>query len=173
MYVNYFRTGGLTGARPTDSRIQDLYWGWGIESKVDRQHGSFFRLTVEDIHVENGFMLYCRSPNKGKFKLILFDPTTGSVLYQEDSIKTRDRSVTQAALYFTNFSTYRLGDPVPGLLREQDLPQLFSKLDVFQQNNHSITPGQYLICVYGDNFIGKTTFALLALPAQNDIREAS
>ena len=114
---------------------------------MDRQTGIFFRLTVEDKHVENGFMLYCRSLAKGKFKLIIFD-NEGNIMYQDESVKSRDRSVTQAALYFTNFETYRLGEPIPGPLREQDAPPLFSKLDLFQPCRHSIAAGTIYIYIY-------------------------
>eukprot|EP01036_Dinobryon_divergens_P049870 gene49870-66804_t len=37
-------------SQPIDPRVSDFYWGWGIESRVDRQAGTFFRLNVEDKH---------------------------------------------------------------------------------------------------------------------------
>jgi hypothetical protein len=137
---------------------------------VDRQAGAFFRLIIDDKHVENGFILHCRSASKGKFKLIIFD-ADGNIIFQEACMKSRDGSVTQASLCFTNFPTYRLGEPLPSHLRENDTPVLFSKLDHFVPNSHSIIPGHYLVCIYGDNFLGKTNFALLALHAKNDCAE--
>mmetsp|Transcript_24895 Transcript_24895/g.25115 ORF Transcript_24895/g.25115 Transcript_24895/m.25115 type:complete len:514 (+) Transcript_24895:100-1641(+) len=167
------RNGGLQGgASPSDPRLTDFFWGWGIESKVDRQAGTFFRLTIEEKHVENGFILYCRSPSKGKFKLIIFD-VDGNIIFQEACVKSRDGGVTHSSLYFTKFTTYRLGEPIPNHLRETDIPQLFSKLDNYVPNTQSIVPGQYLVCIYGDNFLGKTNFALLALYAKNDCAEVA
>lgn len=167
------RNGGLQGViQPSDPRLTDFHWGWGVESKVDRQAGAFFRLIIDDKHVENGFILHCRSPSKGKFKLIIFD-ADGNMIFQEACMKSRDGNVTQASLYFTNFPTFRLGEPLPNHLRENDTPILFSKLDHFIPNNHSVVPGHYLVCVYGDNFLGKTNFALLALHAKNDCTEVA
>ena len=91
-----------------DARYTDMYWGWGIESKVDRQAGAYFRLAISEHHIENGFILYCRSPSKGKFKLLVFN-CDGNIIFQEACVKARDNTVTQSALYFTNFSTYHLG----------------------------------------------------------------
>lgn len=163
------KNGGIQSAQ--DPRLNDLYWGWGTESKVDRQCGMFFRLTVEEVHVEKGFVLYCRSPSKGKFKLVIFD-ADGSIMFQEDCNKSRDKAVTHAALYFTNFGTYRLGETTASESLA-DIPALFTKLDNFAPTAHTIIPGQYLVCVYGDNFLGKTSFAILAIAAHNECPEVT
>lgn len=67
---------------------------------------------------------------------------------------------------------YKLPPTLPASFREQDLPPVFSTLDSFTQCNMSLPAGQYLICVYGDNFIGKTSYSLLAVPTLNDCQEA-
>ena len=118
-------------------------------------------------------MVLCRGQSKGKFKLIMFDGE-GSVLHQEESGKPRDKSsITHAALYFTNFDAYRLGEPSLASLQDKETPQMFSKLESFTSCKHHISPGQYLICVYGDNFIGKTHFNIIAVQAKNEAPEVS
>jgi len=37
----------------------------------------------------------------------------------------------------------------------------------YARSKKSIKPGNYLICVYGDNYMGKTHFNLLAVPAND------
>jgi hypothetical protein len=57
--------GGIEGGGPpVDPRVSDLVWGWGVDAKVDRQAATYYRLTVEERHVDNGFMVICRSPSK-------------------------------------------------------------------------------------------------------------
>eukprot|EP01034_Spumella_vulgaris_P042087 gene42087-52172_t len=66
---NICRNGGLEGGGPPlDPRVSDLAWGWTIEGKVDRQNATYYRVNVDSRHVENGFVLLCRSATKGKFK---------------------------------------------------------------------------------------------------------
>lgn len=160
------------GGPPLDPRVSDLAWGWPTEGKVDRQAATYYRLSVDSRQVENGFVILCRSPSKGKFKLILFD-TAGSVLYQEESVKTRDKhGIPQAALYFTNFDAFRLGEPTLTAY-EKDMPPMFAKLDGFSSAKKHIPAGQYLLCVYGDNFLGKTAFNIIAVQSKNDALEVT
>jgi hypothetical protein len=172
------RDGGLEGGGPPlDPRVSDLAWGWSTEGKVDRQNATYYRVNVDTRHVENGFVLLCRSATKGKFKVILFDGE-GSVLFQEESHKSHSdqagkKEITQAALYFTNFDAYRLGEPSLATLQDKETPQVFSRLESFGGCKHQIAPGQYLVCVYGDNFIGKTHFNIIAVQAKNDANEVS
>jgi hypothetical protein len=152
--------------------VSDLAWGWASEGKVDRQAGAFYRLTVDPQRAENGFLVNCRSHNRGKFKLILFDKE-GSVLYQEESLKEKEKNYTQSTLFFTNFDTYRLGEVFTPTDRQgmNNNPPLFNRLDNFLLSKHKLASGQYLVCVYGDNFIGKTNFTIIAVPAKNDSSE--
>jgi hypothetical protein len=150
--------------------VEDLVWGWSMDGNVGRQEANFYRISVDQQKADNGFIVFCRSL-KGKFKLVVFD-AEGSALHIEESMQSRDRSQWETALYFlTAFDTYHLGTPLPPSLREQDLPAIFGALDSFSPSNLSIVPGQYLICVYGDNFIGKTSYSLLTVPTQNDCQE--
>mmetsp|Transcript_15081 Transcript_15081/g.24989 ORF Transcript_15081/g.24989 Transcript_15081/m.24989 type:complete len:434 (-) Transcript_15081:797-2098(-) len=165
--------GGLLGGGSClDERVDDLVWGWSLEGRVDRQAAKFYRISVDQQHVDNGFIIFCRSLS-GKFKLVLFD-AEGSVLHVEESLKSRDKSQTETALYFTSaFDTYHLGPPVPNVVREQDIPSVFSTLSSFSKSNLSITAGQFLLCVYGDNFIGRTNYSILAVPTSNSCEEAT
>lgn len=164
--------GGLLGGGPCiDERVDDLVLGWSTDGKVDRQAAKFYRITIDQQHVDNGFIIFCRSIS-GKFKLVLFD-AEGSVLHIEESLKSRDKSQSETALYFTSaFDTYHLGAPVPNVIREQDVPSIFSSLSSFSKCNLSISAGQYLLCVYGDNFIGRTNYSILAVPTSNSCEEA-
>mmetsp|Transcript_6714 Transcript_6714/g.10144 ORF Transcript_6714/g.10144 Transcript_6714/m.10144 type:complete len:497 (+) Transcript_6714:79-1569(+) len=164
--------GGIVGGgTPLDSRVQDLVWGWSFDGKVGRQDAVFYRITVDQHKAENGFIVFCRSLT-GKFKLVMFD-CEGSVMHIEESLRSRDGSQWETALYFTTaFPTYHLAPPLPPSLREEDLPAVFGSLEVFDPCNLPISPGQYLVCVYGDNFIGKTSYNLLAVPTLNECDEA-
>jgi hypothetical protein len=139
-------------------------------SRVARQDANFYRITVDQVKSHNGFIIFCRSLT-GKFKLVIFD-SNGEVIHIDESIRSRDGSQWESSLYFLSaFSMYRLSPPLPAAIREQDLPPVFNSLDSFTQCNMSLAAGQYLVCVYGDNFIGKTSYSLLAVPTLNDCQE--
>lgn len=185
--------GGIEGGGPPlDPRVIDLTWGWGNEGKVDRQAAAFYRLTVDHAHAEKGFVINVRSLNKGKFKLIMFDKD-GCVLHQEESISATStppatankerlpvhipgvntHSYTQATFFFTKFDTYRL-DEASSTNHDKskdNIPPLFNRLDTLSNSKKKIAAGQYLLCVYGDNFIGKTNFNIVAVPSKNDATE--
>lgn len=146
-------SGALDGIGAADDRLCDLVWGWEFEGKVERQAACFFRVTVDERQASNGLLISCRSYNKGKFKLLIFD-SNGTIVHHEDSSRSRSGTRTEATLYFTNFETFHLGDPVPEALREEDAPAVFEKLGNFAPCRLRIQKGQHLICVYGDNFIG-------------------
>ena len=116
-------------------------------------------MTVDERQASNGILISCRSYSKGKFKLLVFDPS-GEVVHHEDSARSTAVGASgrsEATFYFTPFDTYRLGDPVPEALKEEDLPPVLGKLENFHPSRLSIQKGQHLICVYGDNFIGSLT----------------
>lgn len=162
------RNGGIEGGGPPlDPRVSDLPWGWAAEAKADRQVGAYYRVTVDPQHAETGFIIHCRSISKGKFKMILFD-RDGAVLHQEESSKEKELPYTHGTFFFTTFDTYRLGEPT---FSDKTLPSVFHKLETFTHTKKKIIPGQYLLCVYGDNFLGKTSFSIIAVPAKNDSPE--
>ncbi len=160
--------GLLGGGAPTDSRVADLGWGWATEARVGHQSGSYFRLTIDARQVENGFVVHCSSVNKDKFKLIMFN-SEGQLLFQEECLRTRDKSSTAATLFFTTFPAYRLDDSASS--SDKDVTTLYSKLDKFEPCKRTVSPGQYLICVYGENFIGKSAFRISAFQSRNDLPE--
>jgi hypothetical protein len=152
--------------------MADLTWGWPLEAKVDRQQGSFYRLTVDKTHREAGFFLHVRSLNKDKFKLLVFDKD-GSLLHSDDCHKhstaasgavSTSHAYTYSSLFFTNFATYSMPDAAPAA---PALPPVLTRLEGLQLQSKALPEGQYLICVYGDNFMAKTSYTLMALPANS------
>ena len=156
---------GIAGqGPPLDPRVNDLVFGWSTDSKVDKQQGQFFRLTVDEKTCSNGFVLTCRGKNGCKFRMFLFD-VNGNLLYQEEGVKGRGggKGNPQATMHFTNFDTYRLNNSdTPS---DKTIPEVFCKLESYTPSKKSVSPGKYLLCVHGDNFYGKTYFNLLAVPA--------
>lgn len=154
----------LSGSGAPDDRLMDLVWGWEFEGRVDRQTAAFFRMTVDERQAKNGVVVSCRSSNKGKFKLLVFDHQ-GNVVHHEDSRQSILGGITESTLYFTSFDMYHLGQPLPDALKEENIPDVFGALDDYRPCKLNIQKGQHLICVYGDNFLGKTFFSLCAVPA--------
>ena len=105
------RNGALDGGQgaPLDARVSDLAWGWAVDGRVDRHGAVYYRLNVSSRQVENGFIVHCRSSNKDRFKLLIFDKD-GQPMYTEDSIlrkESKSTSYTCATLFFTIFDAYR------------------------------------------------------------------
>lgn len=162
-----------------DPRVSDLAWGWPVDGKADRQAGVFYRLTVDAQHRESGFFLHARSQNKDKFKLLMFDKE-GTLLYSEDCHKSK--SNTYANLFFTTFDTYSLPEsPVAattatgaaGGTGSTAAPASLSRLEGFSAGPKVLKEGQYLVCVYGDNFMSKASFTLMALRANSTAPQVS
>jgi curved DNA-binding protein CbpA len=170
------RNGGIEGGGPPlDPRVSDLPWGWAAEAKVDRQTAVYYRLTADPQHTDLGFIVHGRSASKGKFKMIIFDKD-GTVLHQIDSFKDRDASYTQATFFFTTFDTYHLPDShlhhnISEKDKEKSFPSVFSRLEMFSHSKKKIVSGQYLLCIYGDNLFGKTSFSIIAVPSKMDAPE--
>ena len=62
-------------AEDVESKLElpDLKWGTFFTEKVDRLSVVYYRLVVTEQHCKNGFMLFCESLNKDRFKLVIFD----------------------------------------------------------------------------------------------------
>ena len=171
-------------------------FGWSTDSKVERQQGQFFRLSVEEKHATAGFVLTCRGLRGSKFRIFMFD-VEGNLLYQvencqshhahiknlwffcslltavlnglflnnmiqEDGTKSKSaKGNPQTTMYFTSFDTYRLEPSPPS---DKSIPEVFCKLESYTCSKKTITPGKYLLCVHGDNFMGKSYFNLLVSP---------
>lgn len=169
---NICKQGGIEGGGPPlDPRVSDLPWGWAAEAKADRQTGAFFRLTVDPQHADAGFLIHCRSVSKGRFRVLLFD-RDGALLLQEESVRDREGLHTHATVFCTSFDTYRLGEStISAQDKERGVPPVFHRLEHLSPSKRRVTPGQYLLCVQGDNFIGKTSFSIIAVPAKIDSPE--
>ncbi|CAM9287875.1 unnamed protein product [Phaeothamnion confervicola] len=157
--------------KEADPRIVLLRYGYDYKGSVERQQAIFFLLRVPPEVADGGLILRCRSPNKSRFKLILFDQR-GGVRYQEESTKAAGGNATAAALQFTPFEVSVLGDVNPLNLRhaegEDPVPQMFLRLDTFQIIKRKIEPGDHLVGVYGDNFLNKANFVVTAVPIAPD-----
>ena len=53
--------------------LPDLQFTKFYHEKVDRASALYYRLTVEDIDADDGFILSCESLNKDNFKVVIFD----------------------------------------------------------------------------------------------------
>lgn len=156
-----------------DGRVSDLVWGWAMDGKVERQSVVYYRLSVDTRQIENGFVIACKSTNKGKFKILLFN-SAGVVVHQEESkeLKSKEKFPVQASLYYTKFDTYQLGEPSSATVpTDKDIPPILQRLELLTPSKKTLAAGKYLICIYGDNFIGRTNFNLIAVPAKNDAPE--
>lgn len=151
----------------SDPRVRRLRWGLPHTDKVERQQSQFYLLEVSQEMCDQGFFIRCRSADKSTFKLIIFDEH-GGVRYQEESQKNLAKSCTVANLFFTKFDTYRLPESFPVNLKDDDTPATFYVLDMLQCNRLHITPGTHLVAVYGDNFFGRTSYEIVALPSANE-----
>lgn len=97
-------------------------------------------------------------------------------------------------MFFTNFPTYEFADPVVAAAHsvapsgsstetvtdfssapvvEKELLPIFQKLKCFISNKRTLAPGKYLICVYGENIIGKSHVNTLIAGSNNQLLEVS
>jgi curved DNA-binding protein CbpA len=164
--------GGIEGVdTPLDPRVVDMVWGTTIDGRVDRQTACYYRISISNENLSNGFLMNCKSSNKDRFKLVMFD-SSGKLLHLEDSTRSKDRQSTEATLLFTLFNT---GNQVKSdSVNEKILSSPFflsEKLESIVSYERVVPPGDFLICIYGDNMIGKANFNLIAVPANNDATE--
>ena len=183
------RNGDLDSlAPPMDPRVIDLPFGWSYDAKVDRQLCSHFRLTIDQRIVDNGFFLRCRGTNRGRFRLIVLDKE-GSVLFQEEGRKgTFDKNSSEVVLFFTSFQAFEFSETTPTTAshvsgespefggspaHERDAVPVpvINRLRHFSPCNKSLSPGQYLVCLWGDNVIGKSHVSVLVAQSNNTLPE--
>ena len=174
---------------PLDTRLIDLSFGWSNNIKVDKQIASYYRITLDSNHINNGFFITLNSNNKGKFKLLIFN-NKNDILFNEDCHNSNNKSYrnysnpnsiynnsksneTEITLFFTNFNTYDFNSTSNSTStstrnqRPVDHPLLLTKLNNFRQTNQKIEAGQYLLVIHGDNLIGKTNVNVLISLANN------
>lgn len=180
-------------AVPTPPPFQDLVWGWNNETKVERTHCNYYRMHVDSLKAQNGFVLQCRSASKDKFKLMVFSGTTGELLYSDDSTKLKDKTASVVTMYFTNFDVYDLAEGASasgtsflggaaGTNKDSasttavtttatTTPVLFRRIEAVKAARKPAHEGFYLVAVYGDNFIGRSQYSLIAVPSHNQSKE--
>jgi hypothetical protein len=162
---------GIKGqSPPVDSRVTDLVWGWGVDCRVERQNAVYYRLNVDDKACENGYLIICKSIPKDKFKIVIFN-SDGEIVHEESSVVSQNKSNTESILYFTKFNTFQHIETAPSA--DVGNPSVFTKLENFKSSSKEIISGQYLVCVYGDNFIGKSNINIVAVPSNNDTPEVN
>ena len=171
--------GGIEGSGPPmDPRVGELAWGTGVDGRVDRQAASFYRLSVSSEDVDNGFLIHCKSVSKDKFKLVMFD-SGGTLLCKEECTRGSDKQSTEATLHFLSSKIVNKGSNSTELEGEEgDLPALAPKESNLTEKMVSVTSskrtlsaGQYLLCVYGENLMVKSNYSLIAVMAKNDATE--
>ena len=168
--------GGIECAGPPmDPRVGDMVWGSSIEGKADRQTACYYRLTASNSDAENGFIIHCRSVSKDKFKLVIFD-SSGILLSKEESSRSSDKLSTEATLFFLSFSAESKQSDEPTqtqpIIRNINSP-LSDKMDLLCVPKRTVDAGHYLICVYADNLMVKTSYNLIAVLSKNDAPEVS
>eukprot|EP00596_Hydrurales_sp_CCMP1899_P010136 CAMPEP_0119051346 /NCGR_PEP_ID=MMETSP1177-20130426/72991_1 /TAXON_ID=2985 /ORGANISM="Ochromonas sp, Strain CCMP1899" /LENGTH=567 /DNA_ID=CAMNT_0007030521 /DNA_START=188 /DNA_END=1891 /DNA_ORIENTATION=+ len=167
--------GGIEGVKdpPLDPRVVDMTWGTTIDGRVDRQAACYYRISISNENLSKGFLLNCKSSNKDRFKLVMFD-SSGKLLHLEDSMRSKDTKSTEATLLFTLFNT---GNQIESDSVDEKIlssPHFLSeKLESIVSYERVVPPGDFLICIYGDNMIGKANFNLIAVPANNDATEVT
>jgi len=161
--INIAKDGSLesNGGPPINPRLVDLPFGWPSEGKVDRIQANYYRITLDEQIIRNGFIIYSKNINKGKLHLVLINKL-GEIL-----VNTSNQSDIE--LYYTKFPTYSLNNNISN--DNNNLPKEIILLDNFNESNQSIEVGQYLLCLYGDNHIGKSHFSLIAALANNNTNE--
>ena len=143
-----------------EAPLRELHFGHLLHDRIERQHGSYYRLTITDENVNTGFLIHAYSKANNKFKLLVFD-ASGEVHHIADS--KQGKTISEACLHFTPFDTYSLTEAP-----SSDLPYLFTSLEHFTPSNITLPAGQYVLCVYGDNFIGKSSVDIVALPVDRE-----
>ena len=95
---------------------------------------------------------------------------TGALMEKADAFRTRDKSLSQAILFFSNSETLKVEalDESYNLSMFKSSPvAVFSKLNGLVPNtSRTLPPGPYLIAVYIDNALLSGPFSIVALPAK-------
>ncbi|CAM9442827.1 unnamed protein product [Chrysoparadoxa australica] len=153
--------GGLNDQNPS---LMPLRFGVEYKGTVEKQQSVFFLLKVPTEVAKDGVMLRCKSQNKSRFKLVIFDQN-GAVMHVDESSdsKVEGDKHSHCSLYFTPFEVGSLGESLP-IPSEDPLPPLFTKLDTFHISRRELKPGDHLVCVYGDNWLRSASFSLAAIP---------
>jgi len=151
---------------------------FGVEESglVSKGTAEFYRLNVSSEQAANGVAIRAWSTNKSdRLKLLLFDKDN-ELLWQADGMAQKKGTVSQsgggirvsevslAEMTLCDFDTVLLGKPTPDFMLEDPDLALFRKLDKLERPPiSSIGAGEHLMAVYGDNFVSKTKYGILAV----------
>jgi hypothetical protein len=164
------------GGPPNDNRVTDIVWGWATQGLGERQKAVYYRLNVSESQAESGFVLQCRSKNRSKLRLFIYDKD-GVLVDKADAYKSRDGTISQAILLFSSTDTLRLEAQMETstLAHWNKAPSsIFTKLDGIVPNKMKlVAAGTYLIAVYIDNAIMQGPFSLVALPSKTGEENAA
>lgn len=69
--------------------VQPVVFGQEFTSRVDKQDGHFYRLTLSREDAAKGVLVLCRSSAKSKFKMVLFDSTGKAIGAAIGAAKTK------------------------------------------------------------------------------------
>ncbi|CAG9460344.1 unnamed protein product [Pedinophyceae sp. YPF-701] len=157
-----------TGRAP----FSELNFGERAEGVVECGAAQFFRLTIAQPHVDGGFCVTAASPQGSRLKMLLFERShSGEVLdvggwrlvATEESCRHL-KGASVVGMYFLEFPTHDLG-PGPAAQEIVDEPEsaIFRRLDSLEARERvHLTPGEYLVGVYGDNWVKRSAFQLEA-----------
>lgn len=130
----------------------------------------------------SGRLLYkeecSRSADKQSTEATLFF-VSYDVINPEVKSSYQPSSPTQQDSTFSNFGSGHEGDSTPSPTEKRDVDReaphsgISNRIDSIIGPKRSVTAGQYLIIVYGDNIMVKTSFSLVAVMARNEAPEVS
>ncbi|CAM9582401.1 unnamed protein product [Discosporangium mesarthrocarpum] len=150
-----------SGLKEDNPRLLPMRFGVEYKGTVEKQQSVFFFLRLSNEVARDGLIIRCNSPNKSRFKLVVFDKE-GKARYQQESSKASNE-MTTSALSFTPFEVSTLGDSNP-LPSDDEVPVVFNRLDMFQVTRRELEAGDHLLGVYGDNWLRPATFSVMAIP---------
>ena len=170
----------LENAESGKAQLRPLSFGTSVTDRVNKNCAHHYNLTITRENIDNGFCVWVKSPSS-RFKVLMFEKREREagdeddlpkldMRLQEDSTQEQKHHV--AGIFFFTFTTYNLGPP-PSTLQCADNPEaaLFRRLDDLERReNCSLTPGEYVFSVYGDNFLKASTYTIEALH-EKDFKE--
>lgn len=128
------------GGPPNDNRVNDIVWGWQSEGVAERQKAVYYRLNVSENQSQSGFSLHCRSKNKSKLRVFVYDKN-GNLADKADAFRTRDATLSQAILVFSSAPTLKME-------QQSDDPLLSQAWGKTPNAGMAITTPRYYACYH-------------------------
>nr|CAD2170763.1 unnamed protein product [Meloidogyne enterolobii] len=151
--------------KESDTSVRRLIPGVPIDNSMSNQEAHFYRFDVSN-DSRHGVIIRCKSHSKSKFKLVLFDKD-GSVRDIKESQKRKH--CTSAELFFLPFQRIEIPEfsPMHHLMEDKETPLPFHYLDALETqgaNLSELIQPNYILCVYGDNFLSQVKYKITFLP---------